>query len=944
MEGGSEMVKDKNERMFWNIVKAIGIISIVIGHSCTHLVKFVYFYHLAIFFFIGGALYNESKYGKDPYLNIYSKLKNNWKKYALFGIFFTLIHNFLFKHGLIINTNFYTFKDILTSCLNTLLFFGTETMGGALWFVPVFILSSALFGFLIYYSNKISDNFSGKSKEEIKNAILFGSTLFCAILGLYLNTRNISLMLHIQTIFLVAPFFTFGYFFRNKIAEPQKKLNILSFLLALIFLMFIYFKVNIFIDLSSNKIGNPYLFYIISFAGIYCCLYLAKVILNLKIIAKISNKIGTYSYEIMGLHFLIFKVIDYSYAKITGVTDPIIYGVFPYAFKSLAPFYVLLGVSLPVIIFMIFDKLKKIILNNKNKISEILNNMYKKISSIFHSKVSVSILILLVLIAFGYPIIKLGIMHNDELMSRYWSLQGFIAFYKHYFVEQIQKGRALSSIIIPFSMYLGFLGQKTITFKIGQILSIILTVYLFSKLLKKVFKSEKFALLYFGLFIAFLPITFEPTVPSVFVTFYNLSICFLIISFSLYYDYLKTGKNSKLILSMIIFFLVETTYESFITYTVVYVLLALYEFGFKNMKKNLKAFIVPIFVGVLYLGLYIISSKIFPSNYDGNQITGINILTSLKIIYTLVKNVLPGSYLVSGKYQWLYTYYYNLNLKDVLIIIVSVIIFIAIIYIGTLKSKKVKDYNTLTLLKTTILGIMLIVLPILPISVAAMYQKPEICQNLVALPVSYFSYFGSILILSSIIKFLSSKYENYNYLVILLLAFSIFGVQLLNNVISKEANNNFRRLEEIEEFVSSKDLLNKFKNDPIYSTDIFTTKNTLVIHDSYWNEFASLHEVSTRFINDFGNKNDVKLYYDEINHIFILNKENLYYAITKKILDNNMFIDWLLEENFKLLNKENLLQIDNWNIYYFMKKNDRIVNCQNNLNNDKVFDKCIVIN
>ena len=94
MEGGSEMVKDKNERMFWNIVKAIGIISIVIGHSCAHLVKFVYFYHLAIFFFIGGALYNESKYGKDPYLNIYSKLKNNWKKYALFGIFFTLIHNF----------------------------------------------------------------------------------------------------------------------------------------------------------------------------------------------------------------------------------------------------------------------------------------------------------------------------------------------------------------------------------------------------------------------------------------------------------------------------------------------------------------------------------------------------------------------------------------------------------------------------------------------------------------------------------------------------------------------------------------------------------------------------------------------------------------------------------------------------------------------------------
>ena len=938
------MIKGKNDRMFWNIVKAMGIISIVIGHSCEHLVKFVYFYHLAIFFFIGGALYDESKYGNNPYLNISSKLKNNWKKYALFGIFFTLIHNFLFKHGLIINTNLYTFKDILTSCLNTLLFFGTETMGGALWFVPVFILSSTLFGFIVYYSNKISDNFIDDSKEKIKNFLLFVFTLFCAILGLYLNTRNINLMLHIQTIFLVTPFFTFGYYFRNKIVEPQKKLNILSFTLALVFLLFVYCKVNISVDLSSNKIGNPYLFYIISFAGIYCCLYSAKIILNLKYASKITNKVGIYSYEIMGLHFLIFKVIDYFYAKINHIADPMIYGAFPYAFKSLALVYVILGVSLPVIIFMLLDKLKELIIKKKSKIINFLRKIYKIILKIFQSKLGLSIIIALALIAFVYPIIKLGIMHNDELMSRYWSSQGFMNFYKHYFVEQIQKGRTLSSVIIPFSMYLGFLGQKTFTFKIGQIISIILNVYLFSKLLKKVFKSDKLALLYLGLFIAFLPITFEPTVPSVFVTFYNVSICFLIISFSLYYDYLKTGKNFKLILSMIIFFLVETTYESFITYTVIYLLLALYEIGFKNIKKNLKAFIVPIFVGLLYLILYVICSKIFPSNYDGNQITGINLITSLKIIYTLVKNVLPGSYLVSEKYQWLYTYYYNLNLKNILVIIITVILFITLIYIGTLKSKNLKDYNLSKLFKTVFLGIMLIILPILPISVAAMYQKPEVLQNLVALPVSYFSYFGSILILSSIIKFLSNKYENYNYLVILLLVFSIFGVQLLNNVVSKEANNNFNRLEEIEEFVSSKNLLNKFMNNSIYSTDIFATKNSLVIHNSYWDDFASLHDVNTKFINDSGNVSDVKLYYDEINHIFILNKDNLYYVITKKFQDVNELNDESLGENIELLNKDNLLRMDNWCIYYFMKKNNKVVNCQNNLNDNKVFDKCIVVN
>ena len=62
-EGIIEKKKSKNRDKFWDIVKGIGIISIVIGHVTINDIKeFVYTYHLIIFFFVAAYFYNEKKY------------------------------------------------------------------------------------------------------------------------------------------------------------------------------------------------------------------------------------------------------------------------------------------------------------------------------------------------------------------------------------------------------------------------------------------------------------------------------------------------------------------------------------------------------------------------------------------------------------------------------------------------------------------------------------------------------------------------------------------------------------------------------------------------------------------------------------------------------------------------------------------------------------------
>lgn len=344
-------------KIYWNIVKALGIISIVIGHSWARLVRFVYFYHLPLFFFVGGALYNEIKYGNDPYLNFSSKIKNNWLKYVQFIIFFTLIHNLLLENGLIINTNHYGVKEIAVSYVNSFIFKHKETLGGALWFVPTFILSSTLFGVIIYFSNKIFKLF--KENKNVKHCFIVLATLFCGLTGFYFITRQVDLSYRLQICFLVIPFFTFGYYFKNYAENTKNKLNIFMFIVSFIFMLYVYFKTNLSVDLSFNKITNLYLFYPVSFAGIYFCLYLSGLISKIKYVNIFFDKIGNYSYEIMGLHFLVFKIIDFVYARANGIVNPKVYGVFPYAFGKLHLLYVLLGVLIPVVIFMLIDIIKK---------------------------------------------------------------------------------------------------------------------------------------------------------------------------------------------------------------------------------------------------------------------------------------------------------------------------------------------------------------------------------------------------------------------------------------------------------------------------------------------------------------------------------------------------------------------------------------------------------
>ncbi len=353
-------------REYWDIVKGIGALTIVLGHSCYFASSYVYLFHLALFFFVSGYLYTEHKYGDRPFLCLANRLKNMWPKYVVYASAFVLLHNLFLEISVIINQPRYGLLEMAAGIGNALVFAGAETMGGALWFVPVLVFSTAIFAGIVWFGRRVSSAIP-PTHTFIHNAVKYVSvailSLIAGAIGVILNTRGISLNYHIHTAFLVIPLYAVAYFLRVFCKDIGK---ILKWYLAIPAALVLYAAVQRGwrIELSAEMIIGPVRFYAISLAGIYLCMYLAKLLQKLPYIKAYFAWIGRQSFDIMALHFLCIKLVDIVYALCIHESDPQVYGQFVCAYSENCWFYyALLGTALPALVGVGAAKMKKLFKN-----------------------------------------------------------------------------------------------------------------------------------------------------------------------------------------------------------------------------------------------------------------------------------------------------------------------------------------------------------------------------------------------------------------------------------------------------------------------------------------------------------------------------------------------------------------------------------------------------
>ena len=382
----------KDKREYWDIVKGIGIIAIVLGHSGSAATAFVYLWHVPLFFFITGYLYHEEKYASDPFGYLGQRIKSTWPKFMLYALAAVLTHNLLVRGGVYPPEEMYSLSRHVTALLLAFPYGISETVMGPMWFVPSWVLSAFLFGLCVWAGTSAASaaacaNASSHSmtsaagagtpgtagRSPVAEAVTAALAAGMGALGVWLVTAGHTLQYNLQTSFLCVPLFWAAWMLRRGVADDMSG-NISRRILpwcGTVLLMLILLAVNvrgrIFYDLKANQVPGL-LFYPITLAGIGWCLCLAAGIRQIPGLRQLLRLFGRYSFDIMGLHILIFKLTDILWARHTAAAAGGVLSVelsqglaaFPCGFvHPLGPVYRLAGLFLPLLICLAASRIRK---------------------------------------------------------------------------------------------------------------------------------------------------------------------------------------------------------------------------------------------------------------------------------------------------------------------------------------------------------------------------------------------------------------------------------------------------------------------------------------------------------------------------------------------------------------------------------------------------------
>jgi acyltransferase len=288
-----------SQRIHWiDIAKGIGIIFIIYAHALgpkdyRHL---FYSFHIPLFFFLSGIVYNPQKYR-----NILTFIKKSAKglllPYLIYAFIFFII--WLIK----LKTNNLFSPEIIRQFFS--IFYANSNNGlmifnNILWFLPVLFVTRILF-VLIY-------------KFFTKNKILTSILISFSLLGYLISIFgvNIKLPLGIETAISAVVFYGLGFLWNTsqkakEIVFKYKYLLFLPLLMLGAYLSNIEFQIyGHQIDMRLNHLNNYFSFYIAAFCGIFAWISFSQI-LNKN---KILEIIGRNTLSLFVWHYFIFTYLD----------------------------------------------------------------------------------------------------------------------------------------------------------------------------------------------------------------------------------------------------------------------------------------------------------------------------------------------------------------------------------------------------------------------------------------------------------------------------------------------------------------------------------------------------------------------------------------------------------------------------------------------------------
>lgn len=126
------------------------------------------------------------------------------------------------------------------------------------------------------------------------------------------------------------------------------------------------------------------------------------------------------------------------------------------------------------------------------------------------------------------------------------------------------------------------------------------------------------------------------------------AIAFCLLSIERLLTYYKDKQKKYMIQSALFLVIASSTYESFILYSILIFFIAILENNPAklNMKKILTELRFHIVFMFIYLAVYFVFQKIYPSQYDANTIGNLNLFAAMKTISIYSVGMFPGTHFV----------------------------------------------------------------------------------------------------------------------------------------------------------------------------------------------------------------------------------------------------------------------------------------------------------
>ena len=356
-----------------DILKSIGIISIVIGHACNeynfqpplyiHIIKnFVYTYHLMIFAFCSGFLF---KYNKELGIKkfIIKRIKSYYLKFLIYA-YSLLIFKVIFT---LIGAYNYSVIDFIKQSVKIALFINGGGVDGALWFLQMLFIASVFYMLI----NNVFMKYNISKYPRLAIVLIFG------IIGLILNNSGLLVYYRIDAAFIAIPFMEWGYQIRKKMVSLLENrsamrifYNIVIFVGLTCVLFSIVFVFDFEIDIAKWKTSPFILFIVASIIGVLWCFSFLHLIMRNAIIKKVFLIIGQNSAIIMAYHFMVFKLCDSIYCWLFEIDSNLAFH--PYSYPELRCLYIITGIIFPIAFNLLFVKVRDMFWKREKKVRKYL--------------------------------------------------------------------------------------------------------------------------------------------------------------------------------------------------------------------------------------------------------------------------------------------------------------------------------------------------------------------------------------------------------------------------------------------------------------------------------------------------------------------------------------------------------------------------------------------